>query len=419
MVRTVLVSMAAALAACGAAVPPVPGRGGPQWIELQSPHFTVWTDADPASVRESIDKMERLREVLVRVVFPTAPAAGRALVIAVRDDAELRAFSATGEPRAFAMAPQFPLWQPMMVLSAYSGRAHDVTTAHELTHVISFGVVHDQPRWLSEGMAAYFETMGLDADRTTIDIGVAPAMTARSGKVARLVPIATLFQWSSVSSDECDLYLTARALFTYLINAHGKEFVQFLRLLERDDRIEHDKDLVQFLRPDHDERSEQRVARLWAAAFPSLPLDAIDRALENWLLTGTHFELRTKISTAAAPLTWRSLGDADVHAIRGLLRHREQPAQARRDVAAALALEPMNVLARLLSVALDRGEILVDDARALAAAHQDDWRAWLLVALAVGKARGSDAEIDAARRTACGLMTANPALPMLKLCDPR
>ena len=41
-----LVTVAWFAAACGAAVPPVPGKGGPAWHELTSPHFVVWTDAD-------------------------------------------------------------------------------------------------------------------------------------------------------------------------------------------------------------------------------------------------------------------------------------------------------------------------------------------------------------------------------------
>lgn len=56
MVRVVSCSTLAAVAAaaCGAAVPPVPGKGGPAWTELTSEHFTVWTDGDRAEVRELV-----------------------------------------------------------------------------------------------------------------------------------------------------------------------------------------------------------------------------------------------------------------------------------------------------------------------------------------------------------------------------
>jgi hypothetical protein len=108
------------LVACKGPVPPVPGKGGPPWIELTSPHFTVWTDADLDWAHELIRKMERLRVILAYAVFPTAPVAGRDLAIVLRDDAELKAFSTTDQARAFALPAQSPLWQPVIVLSASS-----------------------------------------------------------------------------------------------------------------------------------------------------------------------------------------------------------------------------------------------------------------------------------------------------------
>jgi hypothetical protein len=48
----------------------VPGKGGPPWIELTSPHFTIWTDAGPERAREIMFEMERLRVILVHAMFP-------------------------------------------------------------------------------------------------------------------------------------------------------------------------------------------------------------------------------------------------------------------------------------------------------------------------------------------------------------
>ena len=49
------------------AVPPLPSKGGPPWVEASSAHFTVWTDA-PDRAKGLVQTMERLREV----VFATA-----------------------------------------------------------------------------------------------------------------------------------------------------------------------------------------------------------------------------------------------------------------------------------------------------------------------------------------------------------
>jgi hypothetical protein len=71
--------------------------------------------------------------------------------------------------------------------------------------------------------------------------------------------------------------------------------------------------------------------------------------------------------------------------------------------AEALAIDRTNVLARLISTELTH-EISPDDARATAAAHPDDWRAWRLVEHAV-KDR---AEVEAALGHVCAL-TGNDA----------
>jgi len=134
------------LAGCGAATIRTPSQGG-RWVELTSEHFVVWTDANGDRARELIREMERMRQIVVGVAFPTVPSSGKSQVIVLRNDDELAALSLTGEPRAYAMSAQPPLWQPMFVLPAFSNRGTgDSTVAHELTHVISFSVVRGQPR---------------------------------------------------------------------------------------------------------------------------------------------------------------------------------------------------------------------------------------------------------------------------------
>src|SRR6185295_9643353 len=229
MRRTNCVAWSAVFAvtsACGAAVPAVPGRGGPTWTELTSEHFTMWTDAERERGRELVQQMEQLRQVVVGVAFPSLPAEGRTQVFALRDDDELAAFSVTGEARALASTPGLPLWQPMIVMSTRDNiEASDRTVAHELTHVISSAVVHHQPRWFSEGMAEFFQTVRLDPERGTADVGVAPSIRGQPMHMAHLIPIETLFAWQNIGKHEEREYSTAWALFTYLINTHRGELV--------------------------------------------------------------------------------------------------------------------------------------------------------------------------------------------------
>lgn len=387
-------------------VPPVPGKGGPPWIELTGPHFTIWTDAGPERAREIMFKMERLRVVLVHAMFPTAPEDGSDLAIVLRNDAELRALSTTGQTRPFAINMQFPLWQPMIVLSASGERGElEVALAHELVHAISSGVIHHQPRWFAEGMATYFQTAGLDPKLDTIEIGGSP--TGGQITIDRLVPISELFEWTKVAKEEHRRYMTAWALFWFLINEHQAELQRYGQLLDSAGAgVEERSDLSR---------------SIWDRSFPTLPFTAVDRALQGWLSHGSRYVVRRfRLKMGDRSTTERQLGDADVYAIRALLRHvaDKDDAQVRTDVAAARAADPTHVLARLLAAALDRTAITADEARAIAGAHEDDWRAWLLVARAVSAGRSEEAE--AARTRACEIAAANPALlPPPELCPER
>jgi hypothetical protein len=398
MLRAVTGTMA--LVACRAPVPPVPADGGPPWIELTSPHFTLWTDADPDRARELLGKMERLRLILVHAVFPTTPKAARHLAIALRDDAELRAFSKTDQKRAFAVHAAFPLWQPMIVLSASGERGRlEVSLAHELVHAISSGVIHHQPRWFAEGMASYFQTAGLDSKLDIIEIGGSPTGEPIT---ARLLPISELFEWTEISKDEGRKYITAWALFWFLANQHPVELQRYARLLHQAGaEIEHRTDLAR---------------QLWDRSFPALPFSDVDRALDRWIFHGQRYEVRRfRLNMGERSIIERRLGDADVYAIRATLRLLKQDAQARADVAAALAAEPTHVLARLLTIALDKTKITADEARAIARAHEADWRAWMLVAGTLSS--GTSEEAEAARARACELAAENPALsPPAELC---
>jgi hypothetical protein len=399
MVRVALCSaIVAVTAAACAAVPPVPGKGGPAWIELTSEHFTVWTDGDPAEVRELVQQMEQFRHVIAGTMFPWMRR-GRSLVFALRDDGELAAFSSTGQPRAFAMVPSAPLWQPAIVLSARSRvRGSDRTVPHELTHVLSFAAIHRQPRWLAEGMAEFFQTLELDVDSGTIDIGGVSQNRGHPRRIAPLIGVEKLFEWEAPSAYEDREYSTAWALFSYLFNTHRDELLRYLELLQA--AGEPGRPAV-----------AEAPAQLWSAAFPSLPLAQVDSELWNWR-SGSYSVLHFTVQLPTWPVTERALGDADVYAVRGTLCAlvAKRPAEARTDVAAALALDPGNVLARLLSSALDHTPITADQARAMTAAHRDDWRAWWFAAGVLSHAGADAKEISNARTAACALFAQNPAL---------
>lgn len=160
------------LAACGPAIPPLPAQGGPPWLELTSEHFTLWTDTPVDRARELVGEMEHLRQVVIGTSFRSVARDGRVFVIGLRDEDELHVYYPEQFLAIASPADGNALHQPMIVLAA-STRAggEDHIEAHELTHVISYGMIARQPRWFAEGLASFFETIQIDERRGTVDLG--------------------------------------------------------------------------------------------------------------------------------------------------------------------------------------------------------------------------------------------------------
>jgi hypothetical protein len=378
--------------ACGAAaLPAVPGQGGPAWLELSSEHFTMWTDAKPARAHELLRQIEHLRRVIAGIAFPGIPSTIRSTVIALRDDTELSVWSSTGEGRAFAVPVLRPMWQPTIVMSAYSNsRRNDVTAAHELAHLVSFAAVRHQPRWFAEGLATYFESLGLDADARSIEVG--GTSWPRDRALPAPTSIATLFAWHGAHPglEEWRLYVTAWRLFSFLLNEHREEFVRYLELLDRVADA-----------PVAERQAREQAA--WRDAFPSLRDVDLDAVFRQWLVYGRHVVTTIQVQPQDDPMAERALPDADVYALYAVAHgsDKEQP-QAKREIAAALAADPTNVVAHAVLVLQRKQLPTAEVGRAIAKAHPGDWRAWWLASLALRADRDA-AEREADNRKACEL----------------
>jgi hypothetical protein len=355
-----------ALAACGPAVPPLPRQGGPAWREYTSEHFTLWSDTTPARAHVLMRDMEDLRHAVIGIAFHGG-GAGRVLVIALRDEAETKAFM-PGDFKAMASDPDSNIHQPLIMIPADS---YDEVVAHELTHTISQTVIRDQPRWFAEGLAKYFETIAIDRERGTVDLGRAPTWRGDPMVMSRLLPLRDLVRCTELVCADRHFYASAWALFTYLMNVKHADVASYIQTV------------------------------------PASNLDELEAELKRWLVNGSHTVLHYNMRLPTYPVTERDLADADVDAIRALLRLEFQgdDAAATTEANAALALDPTHVLATFLRYRIDK-RIDVAAARAVATAHPDDWRAQMLLAWAL---HDGD-EAGAAFKRACELAAQNPAL---------
>jgi len=156
------------------------------------------------------------------------------------------------------------------------------------------------------------------------------------------------------------------------------------------------------------ELPSDKHVQAWNEVFPDLPPTALDHKLYRWVKIGDIRLPRVPVTVRDVPTSQRALGDADVLVARAVLEgtHREdltklsadEAASVRADLDAALAIDRTHLLGNLSKAELTRS-IAPDDARAVAAAHPDDWRAWRLVERAL---RGTP-EGEAAHAKLCAL----------------
>ncbi|MEO8842795.1 MAG: hypothetical protein ABI591_06520 [Kofleriaceae bacterium] len=364
------------LAACGAAVPELPSRGGPAWVELQSEHFTLWTDASLARGGELIREMEYLHQVIFGVAFPSRSPEGRTFVLGLRDRAEVNAY-VPDMFQAFAIPEDNPLMIPIIVLSAEPDERSIHVVTHELSHVISAVAVHKQPVWFAEGLAEFFETVILDVDKASVVVGQPLPLQVTATRQLQLVPGEQLLACKAYTCRDHAFYMTSALLFSYLANTHPDQLVRF-----------------------EDELANNNP-RAWDVF--NLPPSDIDRALRTWMIQGRHQVWNYKVSLVQPEIAQRVLAETEIIAARAFLSyafHEHSPAAHH-----ALAADPTNVMLRLIDFEQTK-TIAVADARATAQANPEDWRAWWLLATAL---RDTSDEANAARARACTLVKANPA----------
>lgn len=380
-------ALALALAGCAATLPALPSQGGPAWTELTSAHFTLWTDASAARGRELIAQLEHLHQIVHGVAFPDQPAGGRTLAFALRDRYEVGVF-APEIAIAYTMAGWNPALEPVIVFDAQTGNEDGHVLAHELTHAISFGVIKNQPIWFAEGIAQFFETTNLDSRQQDVDVGEPQPRVLQEVRRYQLLPGPAMFACVLVACRDQRFYMTTALLYSYLANE----------------------------RPEQLQRLQQELAaqnkNAWATALPDLPPERIDQALRAWLATGQHRVWHFRVALQSDTVRERKLGDGDVLAARALLHSSSRSRELATDTAKAIAADPTNLLARLMELAMNQ-RITPADAHATMAAHEDDWRAWLLVVHAGAPGQ----ERDAALAQLCTLAAADPAAMVPpKLC---
>ena len=352
------------------------GRAG--WHRLRTDHFDLTTDLSANLALATATVLERTRAALLQAAWSrlgNARQTERVRVIVLANEWEFQRYFGrtvdgvyTRVGRATIVLGGTPShWEHHINLTDVFATS---TLRHEIVHHLAAGIYGRQPRWFSEGLAQFLETIVVNDDGTQAIVGHPNLSALRSYYDVRSVGVKDALEWGQPDTAEDDakvggLYGLSWLMVHWMFNARPEAFAAYQAALARGDDA------------------------AWAHAFGTQSLDDIDRALHAYVRHGEYLIHPVSLEPLVAEATPVPLDAADVHALHGQLalvganldKTRHQLAEeAEREIGEALALEPGHVLAlKLTRKSMPMTELLTR-LRKQTLARPDDGEAWLLMA---------------------------------------
>jgi tetratricopeptide (TPR) repeat protein len=383
-----------ACAGCGSARARAPDRTL-LWFEVQTAHFIVRTDTSAEEARVAAHRLEVLRAALQGAApwRSPKPVARPWRVLLLADQRELQEFVRKG---FLGVTWRDASGEDLLVLSA--GEDYGAVLKHELAHAFNNAVLLRQPRWLSEGLASYLETVQVARDESSAEVG--DVNQPRRAWFYRGQPAfgpvlgrADLDLSASPERDLEEFYAQSWLLVHLLLNERRAQLDQFVG------------GLASGSAPDAAFRN----------AFGSLTAGQLDREARQYLDRGRWTDWVVKLKPVAPAPAARPLSSAEARAVRAQLHllalngasAAEAQRRAREEAEQALALDPGNpTAASVLFAAMDaRDPRPLGIARAAVERHPRDSRSWSLLAAALPDGPGDRSERLAALQRAAELGT--------------
>jgi len=360
----------ALLPACAGHLPPCPAAGGPAWIELESAHFRLRTDDDPAAARAALTDLEQLQAALL-TVFGAPPdlETGRLPVVVV--DRGWTDFAPRQVDGFFTHA----LFQPLIVMVAGGQLHRQELIKHELVHYLSAKLMRRQPRWLAEGLATYYETIEYDADTGRLTVGQPSPSRLQDAQHTSVAAIESIFTAPAVVGENTSFYGPAWITMHYLMNHRATALLGYQKAL----------------------RTGGSPEAAWTSAFGGETPAQLALEVHQYLDGGQYAVLTYKFPAPRLPApAERPLTDADAHSTRALLYltgattrayapelafgNVDQKLAAQRELDEALRQDPAHVRSRAIAHWMLGMPADLAQATAATGAHGDDWLAWMLLA---------------------------------------
>jgi len=375
----------------------------PTWVQVQSPHFTLITDANDKQGIHVLDQFERMRWIF-QTLFPNAnvdPAAP-ILVIAARNKKDFAAL----EPEAYLAKGQMSLAglflntedkNYILLRLDAEGEQHPFSTIyHEYTHLQLTKASEWLPLWLNEGLAEFFENT--DIHDKDVRLGEPNFVDLLYLRQNRILPLPILFRVDVTSP-------------YYHEEQKGSIFYAeswaLTHLLEVSDHQDHTHRLVDYV-----ERMSHHEDPVTAAQEAFGDLNQLQKALESYIAQGAFKFFG--MSTAAAPIDdasfkIKTLTPIEADAIRAdFLVNIQRTKDARALLASVLQQDPNNVSAHetmgyLEFAAGNREAALKWYEQAVKLDSQSYLAHYYYAAISIAAGHGDPARIEASLHTAINL----------------
>ena len=376
------------------------------WREIRGPHVVLRTDLGSGAAREAALTVERFRAQIVAAAWPraTLPASDVIEVTVFANGLDFeRHFGRNIAGVFFHEVPPFAVMygHPAKWEHRASLATPETTSVlrHELVHHLAASIYRRQPRWFSEGLAQFLETVRTGDDGKSVVVGAANLDAMQKYRSFRSLTVADALAWSGKldalpEATLHGLYGLSWVMVHWLYNEHSEQFAQFQALLAKG--IDPDK--------------------AWKIILPGLNTPDLDAAVNQYVRHGNYQEYLAPFVDPAPPLQESPLGEADVHAerarvamaaARSSVDRASHEKEAQEELATALRIDPSAASALVLRFGLAAPKDRAAIARQLTQAHPEDGRGWLLLGEALREG-GAGPEREAALKKAVALRPEDP-----------
>lgn len=312
-------------------------RASVSWVEVDSPHFHVVSDAGPREASDLVGQLERMRLTFATLMQAHLQNSAPILVLALRDRKEFRAL----EPTAYLGKGKLDLAgyfihrtdnDYILLRLDVEGEHPYATIYHEYTHYLLRDKSSWMPLWLNEGLAEFYQNT--DIYSSDVNLGQPSVDDLMYLRTHQMIPVSTLVQ---IDANSPYYHEEQKGSIFY---SESWELVHYLIIT---DRKEHRRLLEQY-----QINLVQHQDSLTAARNAFGDLNTLDRQLHGYLngLSYSYFRLPISFKVNESSFPEHSISIDDVNAIRaGVLIDNQRAAEAETLLHTVLQNDPKNVRA--------------------------------------------------------------------------